>query len=153
MRMKRWAIILFAGLSLPLWAQEPAPKTDDTSATRAAVEKLDLDIAKMLAAGNWEQYGTQLSEDFVRTAANGTVEHKQQAWIEFRTGNNKMLDMIPEELQVATYGDTAVVVSHVTILGRQNGKITTTFSRFTDVFVQRDGKWFMVSSQATPVAK
>jgi len=153
MRMKRWVIILFVGLNLPLSAQEPVAKVDETPATHAAVEKLDLDIAKMLVAGDWERYGAQLSEDFVHTAADGAIEHKQQAWIEFRSGKNKMLDMIPEELQVSTYGDTAVVVSHVTILARLNGRVITTFSRFTDVFVQRDGRWLMISSQATPMSK
>ena len=61
--------------------------------------------------------------------------------------------MIPEELQVVTYGDTAVATSHVSILSRQNGKVITTFSRFTDVYVQREGKWYMVASQATAVSK
>jgi ketosteroid isomerase-like protein len=144
-------MVFFALLTLPLLAQEPVLKADNNSGTM--VEKLVLDLAKLMVAGKWDEYASYLSEDFVRTRANGTIEHKPQPWAEFRTGNNKLLDMIPEELQTMSYGDTAAVIGHVSILGRQNGKVTTTFSRFTDVFVQRDGHWFMIASQATPLSK
>jgi polyhydroxyalkanoate synthesis regulator phasin len=149
----RLVVVLLAALSLSTQAQVSSLKADNNPATQAAVQKLELDIARLLVQGNWEQYGAQLSEDFVRTAANGEVENKQQAWPEFRSGKNKLLDMILEELQVVTYGDTAVVTSHVTRLERQNGRVITAFSRFTDVFVQRDGRWLMVCSHATPVSK
>ena len=143
--------VLFALLSLPSQAQESALKADNSAAP--TVQKLELDIAKLMVDGKWNDYANYLAEDFVRTSANGTIEHKPQAWAEFRTGNNKLLDMILEDLQTVSYGDTAVVTSHVSILARQNGRVTTTFSRFTDTFVQRDGHWFMIASQATPLAK
>jgi ketosteroid isomerase-like protein len=149
--MRVCAVILLTILSLLAQAQQPALKADN--AASASVEKLELDLAKLLIAGKWDEYLGYLSEDFVGTAANGKIEHKAQAWEEFHSGNNKMLDMIPEELQVTAYGDTAVVTGHVSILGRQNGKVITTFSRVTDVFVQRQGRWFLVASQATAVAK
>jgi ketosteroid isomerase-like protein len=151
MRTRFRTTVFFALLTLPLLAQETVLKADNNSGT--VVEKLVLDLAKLMVAGKWDEYASYLSEDFVRTRANGTIEHKPRAWAEFRTGNNKLLDMIPEELQTVSYGDTAAVIGHVSILGRQNGKVTTTFSRFTDVFVQRDGHWFMIASQATPLSK
>jgi ketosteroid isomerase-like protein len=153
MRKMWWTVVVLAALSVPGLAQEAGLKADNPSLSKAAVEKLELDIAKMLIAGNWDEYGSHLADEFVRTASHGELENKQQAWAEFRSGHNKLLDMIPEELQVVTYGDAAVVTSHVSILSRQNGKVITTFSRFTDTFVQRDGRWYMIASQATPVAK
>ena len=143
-------LILF---SLPLTAQESASALKADNSAAANVQKLELDIAKLMVDGKWSDYAGYLSEDFVRIAANGTIEHKPQAWAEFRTGNSKLLDMILEDLQTVSYGDTAVVTSHVSILARQNGRVTTTFSRFTDIYVQRDGHWFMIASQATPLAK
>ena len=149
--MRVCAVILLTLLSLLSLAQQPALKADQAAAAAASVEKLELDLAKLIVAGKWDEYLGYLSEDYVRTEANGKIEHKAQVWEEFHTGNNKMLDMIPEELQVTAYGDTAVVTGHVSILGRQNGKVITTFSRVTDVFVQREGRWFLVASQAPAV--
>ena len=151
MRKSLWISVLFAVLSQSSLAQESRLKADNNAAK--SIEKLEIDTAKLLIAGKWDEYAASLSEDFVRTTANGTLEHKQQAWSEFRTGTNRLLDMIPEELNVTTYGDTAVATSHLTILGRRNGKVTTTFLQCTDVLVQRDGHWFVIASQATPVAK
>jgi hypothetical protein len=153
MRMKWWAVAALAVLTVPAIAQDSELKADNPSSTKAAVEKLEVDISKMLIAGSWEEYGNHLAGEFVRTSSHGDLENKQHAWEEFRPGHNKLLDMIPEELQVVTYGDTAVATSHVSILSRQNGKVITTFSRFTDVYVQREGRWYMVASQATPVGK
>jgi ketosteroid isomerase-like protein len=148
-----WTVVVLATLSVPGLSQEGGLKADNASSPKAAVEKLEMDIAKMLIAGNWEEYGTYLADEFVRTSSRGEMENKKQAWAEFRPAHNKLLDMIPEELQVVTYGDAAVATSHVSILSRQNGKVITTFSRFTDTFVQRDGRWYMIASQATPVGK
>jgi hypothetical protein len=153
MRMMWWTAAVLGLMSVSLVAQETGLKADSPSASKAAVEKLEVDIAKMLIAGSWEDYGNRLADEFVRTSSHGDLEDKQHAWQEFRPGHNKLLDMIPEELQVVTYGDTAVATSHVSILSRQNGKVITTFSRFTDVYVQREGKWYMVASQATAVSK
>lgn len=153
MRTTWWLIAGLAVLIVPALAQESGLKADNPSLSKAAVEKLEMDIAKMLIAGNWGEYGNHLADEFVRTSSHGDLENKQHAWEEFRPGHNKLLDMIPEELQVVTYGDTAVATSHVSILSRQNGKVITTFSRFTDVYVQREGKWYMVASQATSVGK
>ncbi|SRR6266567_2469324 len=151
MRVSLWMSVLLAVLTLPLLAQQPALKADNNAAP--SIKQLETDLAKLLIAGKWDEYAAYLSDDFVRTAANGAIEHKPQAWAEFRSGTNKLLDMIPEELSVTTYGDTAVATSHLTILGRKNGKVTTTFSQCTDVFVERDGHWFIIASQATPAAK
>ena len=49
------------------------------------------------------------------------------------------------------FGDTAVVWFTQRMTGPVQGKPTQIVSRYTDVFVNRDGKWLCVSSQSTRV--
>ena len=72
---------------------------------------------------------------------------------DYRAGKNMPLDAIPEELEVRVFGEAAILTGHLTTLVRQNGRVTTTFLRATEVFVKRDEKWFLAGSQYTRVQK
>ncbi len=54
-----------------------------------------------------------------------------------------------EELRVRIYGDVAIATGIVSTLRDQNSKPKRT--AFTDVFVQRSGKWLAVNAQELPL--
>jgi ketosteroid isomerase-like protein len=56
-----------------------------------------------------------------------------------------------DDLKVRVYGDVAVVTGRNTSKGTLFGKAASTKSRFTDVFVKRDGRWQCVANHATSV--
>jgi hypothetical protein len=47
--------------------------------------------------------------------------------------------------------DVAMVTGTLTVSGSVSGKTLKTINRSTDILVERDGKWLVVASQATPV--
>jgi len=57
------------------------------------------------------------------------------------------------DMKVHVYGDTAIVTGLNTTKGTFKGKDTSGAYRFTDVFVKRDGRWQVVATRASLVAK
>jgi len=147
-------IVLLAGFCLPLSAPASALHSDpDTAASQEEIKKLELDLARMLAKSDWDQYSSHLAEDFVRIDEQGVVLDKAALLTNLRSGKPALLSVMPEELVVRIYGDTAVLTGHLTVLRRQNGKVTTSFLRYTEVFVRRAGQWSSVTLQTTQVGE
>jgi ketosteroid isomerase-like protein len=58
-----------------------------------------------------------------------------------------------DELKVRVFGNAAVVTGRDTLKGAQyKGKDLSGQYRFTDVFVQRDGRWQAVASHSSKIA-
>jgi ketosteroid isomerase-like protein len=147
-----FAIILLIGC-LPSLAQEAGLKADINPSAESEVKKLEADLDKLLVQGDWNQYAAHLSDDYVRTENNGTVKNKAEVLTELRSETKKLLDVIPEELQVRVYGDTAILTGHISALTRQNGRVTTIFSRITETYIKHNGSWFLAALQQTTVLK
>jgi ketosteroid isomerase-like protein len=56
-----------------------------------------------------------------------------------------------EDLSVRIYGDVALVTGRNSATGKVLDRPAKSQTRFTDVFVKRDGRWQCVHSQTTPV--
>ncbi|MBZ5722810.1 MAG: nuclear transport factor 2 family protein [Acidobacteriia bacterium] len=148
-----FALILLTALSLPVLAQDATLKADANPPAESEVKKAEADLAKLLVQADWDQYAARLSDDYVRTENNGDVKTKAEVLADLRSGKSKLLDVIPEELQVRLYGDTAILTGHLSALTRQNGRVTTVFSRITETFVKHNGSWFLAALQQTTVLK
>ena len=56
-------------------------------------------------------------------------------------------------MKVRVYGDSAVVTGITSIKGTSGGTAFAVDVQFTDTLIKRDGKWRMVASHASPLAK
>ena len=75
-------------------------------------------------------------ESFIRRLASGTLNYESVA---------------PSNMQVRSYGDTAVVTGNAEVQVSNSSNRTSFSLRFTDVLVQRDGRWQVVAWQSTRV--
>ncbi len=110
-------------------------------------------MAQMIIHADWDQYSSHLMDDYILSDRNGVIQNKTAMMAALRDGKEKVLDLAPEELNIRVYGDTGIVTGHFTMVQRRNGRVDTFFSRQTDVFLKRGGKWLLAASQATSVAK
>lgn len=148
----RTIVFVFLLLSLSVLSHtQVATLQADSSPAAAEVQKLDLDLAKLMVQEKWDEYASYLAEDFVRTSSDGSLETKKDVLADLRSGKDKILDVMPEELAIHAYGDTAILTGHLSVVARRNGRVNTAFSRITEVFVKRDGRWFLVATQSTAV--
>jgi ketosteroid isomerase-like protein len=149
--MKRWLVVVLLG-SIAVFAQAGL-RADANSAAEEEVRKLETDLAQMIVKGEWDRYAACLMDDFERTRGNGATEDKAVTLEHLRSEADKILDVSSEDLKIRVYGDTAVASGHFTLVARHNGRVDTFFTRETQVFLKRNGRWMLAAEQATSVGK
>lgn len=143
-------VVYLVALCFPL-TRAGNPPADADSPGQSEVRDLETNLAKLLEKGEWDRYGSYLAEDYVRTDERGRLQDKAAVLAELRSRKGTFLNVTPEDLAVRSYGDTAVLTGHLTLVNRENGKVTTTFLRYTQVFVKHAEQWLLVATQDTRV--
>jgi ketosteroid isomerase-like protein len=144
--------LLFATV-LCACAQDRVLQRDDNPEAVAEVKALEQKLADLIVQGNWDEYSKFLASDYVRTIADGRSETRDQTMATLRSGEPKIVAMIPEDVEVRLYGDTAILTGKLIVTARQENKVRERHSRFTEVFIRRNGHWFLAASQTTPTGK
>jgi hypothetical protein len=128
---------------LVLMLASPPVKADAASAIEEEIKLLEITLAGYLSKGEIDAYAPYLAEDYVRISADGRVASKAEVLAEFRAASGPRSPLEPSRLTVRSYGDAAILNGELTIGSRR--------SRFTKVFIRRDGRWVMVNNQGTPL--
>jgi ketosteroid isomerase-like protein len=81
---------------------------------------------------------------------DGKVLSREADIAMFASGKIKPKFINHGPLDIATYGDTAVVTGVDHLGGTAFGRYGEMYLRFTDVLVKRDGRWQLIVQQATP---
>lgn len=136
-------------LSLNLLAQNKSTfRADKDTATETQIKKLEFLLVELIAKGEVDTYSGYLTDDYVRIAANGTVSTKEQVLDAFRKSKSQGT-MMPHDLVVRVYGNTAIMRGMLDIEQKSSDAITRRTSIINKVFIKRDGKWYMASMQGT----
>ena len=84
--------------------------------------------------------------DFIGVGPSGTVRTKPQVLADFTSGELKFQSITTDEVQVRVYGNTAVETGLSTMIGQDKGKAVPRDTRFTRVWVKRQGHWQLVAN-------
>jgi len=122
-------------------------------ATSDATILRQLEAIEEQLASTWKNrdcagWGALLADDWTVTHVNAQVISKRQALEMCRTG--PPVSSSVDQLAIRVYGDTAIVTGR-TKATAEGAAPQTVVLRFTDVFVQRDGRWMVIGSHATQV--
>jgi phage tail protein X len=122
-------------------------------ATHDAAIVHQLESIEEQLASRWEHrdcagWGALLADDWSVTHIDAQVINKSDALEMCRTGPT--VTSTVDQLAVRVYGDTAIVTGRTIATAAGTTPETVTL-RFTDVFVQRGGRWLAVASHATRV--
>jgi hypothetical protein len=153
--MRRVLIFVFWVATSFLAAQEPALRADANPSTEAEIKALELKLADLIVRGEWDEYAKHLAPDYLHTRDNGQVEGKDAALASLSDVKRKIIfvEADPSDFTIRSYGDCAVSNVQVTITVRDSGQVKTRVSRQTQVFVKRDGQWWLVAAQDSTVGK
>jgi hypothetical protein len=148
-------ITVLLALSLALSAQQPGTHADANPVAEGEIKALELKLAELIVHGDWDEYEKHLASDYLHTRDNGHVESKDEALASLRDVKRKIIVMEMEQADLAMriYGDTAVSNAEFTTSVRESGQIKTRRTRQTDVFVKRDGQWYLIAEQGTTIGK
>ena len=93
------------------------------------------------------------ADEYLSTGSSGATYSKAQDLANVTSEGTSLTSFALTDLKVRVYGDTAVVTGLNTTKSTFKGKDDSGAYRFTDVFVKRDGRWQVVATQGTLVAK
>jgi len=148
-------ITALLALSLALTAQQPGMHADANPAAEGEIKALEMKLADLIVHGDWDEYEKHLASDYLHTRDSGHVESKDEALASLRDVKRKIIvmEMEPADLAIRIYGDTAVSNAEFTTSVRESGQVKTLRTRQTDVFVKRDGQWYLIAEQGTTIGK
>ncbi len=96
--------------------------------------------------------GTLLADDYMAITANGTLQTKDQALANIRSGRMHFTTLDVSDKKVRFYGQTALVTSQAQVKGSTaDGEIAGDY-RYTRVYVRdSQGNWKIVSFEASKI--
>jgi ketosteroid isomerase-like protein len=138
-------LVVIGALGVPIcWAQTENPAEKELivveNAWQSAVVKRDAAALQRLYA-----------DEYMSIDQEGMIWNKKQDIGIDTTGASRLSTYKLEDIKVRTYGDLAIVTGRNTTTGTLEGGPANAQTRFTDVFVKRDGRWQCIHSQITPI--
>jgi len=147
------ALLTVAAVSVA-FSQTSKPKGDDEQRTKQALMQLERDIGKANIDSDYAFFDRVEAEEFIFTDAAGGVTNKKQDLEGLKQTPNpdvKLTAYDVDDMIVRLYDKTAVVTGHVTTKRLAKGQTMTSQSRFTDVFVWREGRWQIVAGHSSRI--
>ena len=135
--------------SLALAAQTPTAA--QASGTAAAVLKADNDRFVAMQRADVAALETLLAAALRYTHTSAVVQSKDEFISDIKTGTLKYLSIEPKDQKVQVYGNVAVVTGGAAVHIILRGNDQSFQIRYTNVHVNRHGKWQMVAWEATRV--
>jgi len=134
-------------------ANNAAANTASSSASADAdVKKLMGDLAAALAKNDADTASKFYSEDYHLITPDGVDQNKAARIADMKSGVTKFESFAYENINVRSYGDTAVAIATVKAKGVVSGKPRTSDMIATLVLHKGADGWKVVSGQATAVA-
>ena len=100
----------------------------------AEIKDVESTLSDLIVKGRWDEYAKSLASDYVRTIGEGAAEGREKVLVTLRSGEPRIVAMIPEELDVHVYGDTAILTGNLTITASQDRKVREMHGRCTRGF-------------------
>jgi len=82
---------------------------------------------------------------------DGSVQSKKEFLGSVRATNSQEQQVAPESMSVRVFGNTAIASGVMRVKGVEGGKPYVRREQFVDTWVNKDGKWVCVATDATPV--
>ena len=142
-------------VSLALLAACQTAPPEMTDAQRAAIEEqlfeMEYDWIGAYESGDLSALDRIFADDFIYTVDDGTVYDKQ-AFISRAEEDPIDYDSIRiETMETRWYGSTPVVTGSGPSYWTENGVVQSDAGQFTNVFVERNGRWQVVVGHASPL--
>lgn len=132
--------------------QKGDSKAGNTNQTKQVLMQLERDIGKANIERDHAFFDRVEADEFIFTGADGSLLNKQEDLKGLKEPANPdavLLGYDVDEMNVLLYEKTAVVTGRVTTKRRYKGAESSSQSRFTDVFVWRDGRWQIVAGHSS----
>lgn len=120
---------------------------------KAELLQIEKDIGKANVERNKAFFECIEADEFIFTDPGGGVTTKSEdvASLDKPPGTFRLISYDVSDVNVMIYGKTAVVTGISATLARSTEREVSSKSRFTDVFVKRDGRWQLVAGHSSRI--
>jgi uncharacterized protein (TIGR02246 family) len=142
----RLLLLLVLSVSVRVSAQEASPDRAKAEQEVRQLERAWLDAYEKFDA---EAMDRIVAEDFAITFPNGKMQTKEQLMKMLRGPKPPGAAagrIFTEDTQTRVYGDTVILRGRVIQESQRDGQPQREESRYTDVYVQTNGRWQVVAS-------
>ena len=137
------AAVILAAQALPLAQGAKTPEQQ--------VLQADTDRFTAMVKGDLAALDRLLAIELTYIHSSARLEDKHAFMYAIKSGGTKYVKIIPTERQVHVMGTVAVVTGVAALHAVDRGQDLDITIRYTNVHVLRDGRWQMVSWQATRI--
>ena len=117
------------------------------SSDAKAIIALELELTGLLERGAFDDYATHLASGYFLTTPQGQVVTRSEALASWRA-RGPGDKMVPDEMRVRVYGDTAILSARVVDADAGPGG-----DRITKTFVRVKGKWLLAALHISQIVK
>lgn len=144
--MLAFMIALFSSLSVI-----SASGQDQDAAARDQVLALEKAWNQAYKAGDTKALSAILDNSLVLVEDDGSLKTKSEFLATVKSTNVNEEQVAPESLTVRVFGNTAIAIGVIAVKESKGGKTVTHRERFIDTWINRDGKWMCIATNATPM--
>jgi ketosteroid isomerase-like protein len=112
---------------------------------------IDLDKQRMSAMAQKDiaKLNELIADDLVYTHSSARLDTKQSLIGAMEAGRTVYTAVVPSDVKAQDFGDTVVLTGSARISVNSGGNAMSFGVRFTDVWVNKGGKWQMAAWQST----
>jgi ketosteroid isomerase-like protein len=147
------AFVFLGILSTVCYSVFAQSKERPAAGTEQIVMRIERELLNAVLKGDASASERYLADTYVFTGPDGMVENKAQSIADLKSGDLKLQSASLDDAKVQVYGDTAVVTYSSNDKGTYKGKDISGTTRWTDVFVNHNGRWQLVASHGTMLPK
>jgi uncharacterized protein (TIGR02246 family) len=155
-------VIVIAASSLALGQQPDKPadkskpmgeKVAATSSVDQAIQQRLNELNTALSSNDTAALDRIYADDYTLVNFSGVVTTKAQRLAAIKSGELKYESVSVDEVNIRSYGDTAVVTDRATLKLKDKGQDVSGQYRVTLTFVKIKGAWQLVAAQNTRIAE
>ena len=151
----RWIVALWM---VALWtlallcAPSMVHAQDNDAAARDQVLALEKAWNQAYKAGDTKALAAILDNSLILVEDDGSLKTKSEFLASVKASSGNQEQVAPESLTVRVFGNTAIAIGVIAVKGTKRGKPVVLRERFIDTWINKNGSWICIATNATPIA-
>jgi ketosteroid isomerase-like protein len=143
-------VALMCVLAEPVFAQDVSAQ-DKEAAARAQVLALEKAWNQAYKAADIKALDGILDNSLVLVEDDGSLKTKSEFLGSIKKANVNEEQVAPESLTVRVFGNTAIAIGVIAVKETKGGKTVVRRERFIDTWINKNGSWICIATDATPM--
>jgi ketosteroid isomerase-like protein len=140
-----WTLALLCVTAVPVSAQ------DYDAAARDQVLALEKAWNQAYKAGDTKALAAILDNSLILVEDDGSLKTKSEFLASVKASSGNQEQVAPESLTVRVFGNTAIAIGVIAVKATKGGKSVVHRERFIDTWINKNGSWVCIATDATPM--